>query len=517
MVFLKTYNFFPSIPPTQDQQQLRNQLISTRLFIILLTLSLTILLLYNSLITVTQTNTVTFPTITTYLQLYSEYPQSLSCDCKQISINHDKFLHITYTFHEICSSAFTTSRWLDYLTDARPHMILFRDDFRASSGIAVFQTLITFCDLSSETIENRLREFYSGQFVSASLLSSELFYLQIESLITQFISTTTNTFLLSLSSIRKMTQGNVLFSATLTNYEFVPLSNHYFLSNPYTYDNCSCSLSGSCFEPYPIFNGLDRTVILYTVPGMNAACYPVEAVLQSDLRCFYNQTCITQVQSYFNESSPMNVSALDPSLLGEFKIIEKKDSCCPLDNIHEQKLVDELYQILEEIATSSSYQVEDESRLYYDDEIDDMEVDEENDPNFDGSDNEEDREDDALLRTFSLEYMQNVELHSTRTLSYQGEKLLVAGEVVGPIYLCLKEPDRRISENVRAKMFQPRNIVITCSKSGKLTKSLVHYWSDMVLVPNAPEKCLLLSDAWPTQSDVEIYKKVSGCKRLGIP
>jgi hypothetical protein len=66
-------------------------------------------------------------------------------------------------------------------------------------------------------------------------------------------------------------------------------------------------------------------------------------------------------------------------------------------------------------------------------------------------------------------------------------------------------------------MFQPRNVVITCSKSGKLTKSLVHYWSDMVLAPNAPKKCLLLSDAWPTQSDVEIYKKVPGCKRLGIP
>lgn len=65
-------------------------------------------------------------------------------------------------------------------------------------------------------------------------------------------------------------------------------------------------------------------------------------------------------------------------------------------------------------------------------------------------------------------------------------------------------------------MFQPRNVVITCSKSGKLTKSLVHYWSDMVLAPNAPKKCLLLSDAWLTQSDVEIYKKVPGCKRLGI-
>ena len=62
----------------------------------------------------------------------------------------------------------------------------------------------------------------------------------------------------------------------------------------------------------------------------------------------------------------------------------------------------------------------------------------------------------------------NKELHSTCTLSDQGEKLTVvavksqnaithsytvqpminlAGEVAGPIYLCLKEPDGRISEN----------------------------------------------------------------------
>jgi hypothetical protein len=60
------------------------------------------------------------------------------------------------------------------------------------------------------------------------------------------------------------------------------------------------------------------------------------------------------------------------------------------------------------------------------------------------------------------------ELHCTRTVSYQGEKLTVAavksknaithsytlqpmiklaGEVVGPIYLCLKEPTGRISES----------------------------------------------------------------------
>ena len=66
-------------------------------------------------------------------------------------------------------------------------------------------------------------------------------------------------------------------------------------------------------------------------------------------------------------------------------------------------------------------------------------------------------------------------------------------------------------------MFQPRNIFITCSKSGKLTKSPAHCCFDMVLAQNAPKKCLFLWDTCPTQGDLDIYKKVPGCQRLAIP
>jgi hypothetical protein len=67
----------------------------------------------------------------------------------------------------------------------------------------------------------------------------------------------------------------------------------------------------------------------------------------------------------------------------------KKDSYRPSGNIHEQKLIDQLYQILDDVVTSSSYEVE-------------------NDPTFHGSESEKDTGDDALLTTFSLEYMKNV-------------------------------------------------------------------------------------------------------------
>ena len=58
---------------------------------------------------------------------------------------------------------------------------------------------------------------------------------------------------------------------------------------------------------------------------------------------------------------------------------------------------------------------------------------------------------------------------------------------------------------------------MTCSKSGKLTTSLVEYWRDHVLRPFAPSKSLLLSDYWPGQRSSDIYSSVEGCKRLEIP
>ncbi|CAF1296618.1 unnamed protein product [Adineta ricciae] len=313
---IKNYNLFPSIPPTQDQHQLRNQRLSTRLFIVLLILSLIVLILYTSLITITQTLKFTSPSITQYRQLYSTYSQTLSCDCKQISINYHTFLHLNYTLHQVCDSIFVTQDWFDYLTLARPQTILYADDFLVS-GTYLFQGMRAFCDLSRQTIENRLTEFYATQYVSADVVPDELFQLQAESLISQFISSTINNFLLSLSSIRQTTQSNILFSARQTNYELGVYQNVVVYSIPYSYSGCSCASSAKCAYQCRMYNGFHPTVLFY-VPGMYIGCYPVESLLQSDLRCWYNQSCISQVQSYFNASAPMNVTALKAAVSEEF-------------------------------------------------------------------------------------------------------------------------------------------------------------------------------------------------------
>ncbi|CAF4567861.1 unnamed protein product, partial [Didymodactylos carnosus] len=134
------------------------------------------------------------------------------------------------------------------------------------------------------------------------------------------------------------------------------------------------------------------------------------------------------------------------------------------------------------------------------------------------------------------------ELYSKRTLSAEGEKkvfgtvrfknamphsytsqptISLEGKLVGPMYLCLQEPKDKMGELVKRGLFEPENVVITCSSSGKLTSSLVRYWRDNCLLPFVGNKCLLLSDSWPGQSGEDLYSE-EGCdgkklQRLEIP
>ncbi|CAF1506959.1 unnamed protein product [Didymodactylos carnosus] len=76
--YLKTLNLFKSYPPSSEQHDLNNELISTRCYIFLLIISLIALILYRSLIPTTTTNQ--------FNSLYNENSQTLTCLCSTVSI-----------------------------------------------------------------------------------------------------------------------------------------------------------------------------------------------------------------------------------------------------------------------------------------------------------------------------------------------------------------------------------------------------------------------------------------------
>ena len=132
-----------------------------------------------------------------------------------------------------------------------------------------------------------------------------------------------------------------------------------------------------------------------------------------------------------------------------------------------------------------------------------------------------------------------LELFSNRTLDFEAEYLTLgkiqsinntthsytiqpmiamSGRQIGPFLLCLKEASGYLNDNIRKDLFTASNVVVTCSKSGKLTTSLVQYWIDNVLKPTIGyQKCLLFSYYWGGQCDEILYADLKCLKRLEIP
>jgi hypothetical protein len=317
--FCQNLNLFPSIPPSTNEYDCRNERISTRVFIFFFILILAILLFYISFVNVTKTVNIKTPTLSQYSHLYATYPQTLTCACTTISINYGKFLGIEYSFHQVCSSVFVTENWTDYLATFADDNLMSLEDFRWTSS-HTFQALSVFCNVMNETISDNLFLFYSNQYVSAFVVPSELFQTQITSLVDQFKSSIINSFLLSFSTIGSMSQGNSLFSALQTNYNLqIPHDDGVIHLSGSVYDSCHCDRSATCVEPSAIFN-ISSNTIVFTVPGLYIGCFVIEALLQSTLECFYDQRCINQLQFYMVSSSPMNVTALDSSLPSQYFI-----------------------------------------------------------------------------------------------------------------------------------------------------------------------------------------------------
>ena len=309
--FYRNFNLFPSIPPSTDEDVLKKESISTRLFLLLLFAAMTILVLYTSLTTITRTVSIETPSLTQYRDLYNKHPQTLICPCSKISISYRDILSIEYSLHQVCSSVYTTDTWISFLDFTKSTIYAHFKDFYLI-GPQVFQGLKAFCNLVDNTINENLNKFYLNEYVSAFATSSELFQSEIVLSIDQFRVLLTNNFLLSLAAIHDTTEGNALLSAQMTNYE---LYNHDGLVwvQPATYGNCSCADSSTCTQPAAFYN-YTNYIPSFIVPGIDVGCYFFKSLLQSSLECLYHKSCIVHLQSFFPWMESLQITELDKSI-----------------------------------------------------------------------------------------------------------------------------------------------------------------------------------------------------------
>ena len=297
-----------------NAEKIRQQLLTTRLYIITTVAILIIFVLYTSLNKRLLISNIPLSNLAQYEQLELKYRNAINCPCSEISIQYKVFIELEPSYDEVCSSSFVSQEWIDYLFE---NTVINDRSFHTTASVQ-FQGLASLCRLSKETVNLSLTQFYASKFISDQLISDELFHIEMNSTVTSFQKSVPQGFKRTLDMIRGIIYGNFMISVYQTNWEFTAFeTNNYspIYANPVVYNSsCSCGISAKCSQ-LAMLNGS-------IIDGLVIGCYPLESILQSSLQCFYNQICLEFILLYFGTPSS-NVTFHRLSSRNQYGINEK--------------------------------------------------------------------------------------------------------------------------------------------------------------------------------------------------
>ncbi|UJR20229.1 hypothetical protein I4U23_023360 [Adineta vaga] len=286
---LKTWNAFNS--RSSDPSVTRRELLSTRLYLLLLIISVTTLATYTSFTQRHKTESVTYPTYSVYQHLYKEYFDSLQCSCTKMSIPYEKFTKTVPSFHQVCSSDFVSQPWIDFIF-AADLTLLWSIDVRTSLS-AMWQLIRAFCQSTYQITMDILNEFNSTRLSNPMLMSEEFLKAKVYGTLLSLREKTTVNFIQSITITNRFIQLNQLVTALGTNYINVVYqlrtsydNGSFVISSLETQiNNGSCPLNGSFY----LYNLTEQfgTFYMYSLPpkkdlpGVIVNCLPLEMTLAS--------------------------------------------------------------------------------------------------------------------------------------------------------------------------------------------------------------------------------------------
>lgn len=109
-----------------------------------------------------------------------------------------------------------------------------------------------------------------------------------------------------------------------------------YVPAPPAYDICACGVARNCPDPswsgaqFLCYYGNNCTVgtVIWNIPGLTKACTPIESVMGSDLRCFFDKICLDMFLSMYNIDMPkrqplpsaiLHINTLNSSTLSSFR------------------------------------------------------------------------------------------------------------------------------------------------------------------------------------------------------
>ena len=283
------------------------QVIATRLYVTILVVCLLTIALYQGIREDIRQETVRNPTLSRYLELERVEADSLVCPCVDNSVPRQKFLSLEPTFHDVCSSFFVSSNWIDYLDRLLTHEFLTIFPYRVNLAPS-FVLLNTLCKHAQETVNDALGLFLGTKFLSSQILRQRIFIPQFEALVQNWQFNTVNRFELETSFLQAVQQGNKYLNEFYNFKYSINQSNGQIDMIPLEYSNCSCEFSQQCRTPAPI--GLVDTdnhayFVNFTLDNFFIGCSLFDALTQSTLQCFHNQTCLDEIRLHLTDMYPL--------------------------------------------------------------------------------------------------------------------------------------------------------------------------------------------------------------------
>ncbi|CAF4241645.1 unnamed protein product [Rotaria sordida] len=212
---ITTFNLFPD-RVDDDENRIREQRYTSRLYVVLLCVSVLVLIIITSLSHQHNTRTIEFPTITIYKELQSRFSDELTCPCSHVSIPYGRFIELYPSFHQVCSSAFISKQWIA-MVFPQSNMKIY-EDFRVQAT-GQFQLLQNFCELAGQTVVRALQDFATSEFITANVISATVFDAQMRSTINTFQLKTPSAFISTLELIRRTTHGNAFMTVYASNWK----------------------------------------------------------------------------------------------------------------------------------------------------------------------------------------------------------------------------------------------------------------------------------------------------------
>lgn len=308
MLSLKTYlvnlNLFEKKSNSNQEEnaeQHRINRIASRIYLLMLIIIMIVVAIVLRLRTQTRVITIQQPTMEQFMTL----PTDAQCPCSRISLRYNEFIELNTSFHPVCSSDFVLDRWIQTTNFGSQSSGLYFSDFRIMAS-AQFQALAGFCRLSKENMVQGISSFKKNSLISFKLLPEDIFRSQTRSSIEQFQTTFPNTFRIQLQLLRQITFDNQLISGLLTNFRMIYslAGSPHLRKETSTYmkldgNVCACSTDINCVSLSHFHLDYEQVWIM-TVPGVLSGCLPVNALLFSTLECFYNQSCVDEVVSFYH-------------------------------------------------------------------------------------------------------------------------------------------------------------------------------------------------------------------------